>query len=314
MGKRKAKKLIEKNQEFESILEDLVEKQEEEGEIEWKDVNTDITSGQWGRLIGQGVLKDAEDGDGFVVDDLQGVKELLGLVETDEEIEFDYETEDVDDIDTSWSIYDKGAALVGIFFIVFGYRDPQIQAAIGEVINIFVLPMEIVGLRYYHIVLVLATITGLYSSYLQKYLMDWDWISAQQEKVQEIQSELKEAKLSDDDERADELQKEQKAAMSEQMKMFKMQFKPSVWIMVITIPLFIWLYWMFTHRGGNPPAILQAGGTMPMIHLPFVGEVEFSHKVIGFLPIGQAWFVWYILCSFGFGQMMRKVLGVNPTT
>ncbi|MFB6282901.1 MAG: DUF106 domain-containing protein [Halobacteria archaeon] len=314
MGKRKAKRLIEENQEFESILENLVEKQEEKGEIEWKDVNTDITSGQWGRLIGQGVLEDSK-GEGFVVDDLEGVKELLGLKESSESADIDYSHDtDVEDIDTSWSLYDKGAALIGLFFIVFGYRDAKVQAVIGEAVNILVLPLEFAGLRFYHIVLILATITGLYSSYLQKYLMDWDWISAQQEKVQEIQSELKEAKLSDDDERADELQKEQKAAMSEQMKMFKMQFKPSVWIMVITIPLFIWLYWMFTHRAGNPPAILQAGGTMPMIHMPFVGDVKFSKQVIGFLPIGQAWFVWYILCSFGFGQIMRKVLGVNPTS
>ncbi|MDY7082803.1 MAG: EMC3/TMCO1 family protein, partial [Halobacteria archaeon] len=99
-------------------------------------------------------------------------------------------------------------------------------------------------------------------------------------------------------------------------KMFKMQFKPSVWIMVITIPLFIWMYWNFTKRGGVPPAILDTVGTMPTIQMPFIssGSIRFNQRVIPYIPIGQAWFVWYILCSFGFGQIMRKVLGVNPST
>ncbi|MDY7080842.1 MAG: EMC3/TMCO1 family protein, partial [Halobacteria archaeon] len=286
--------------------------------IEWKDVKTDATSGQWGRLIEKGIL--VESGDGFELADETAVRRALGKEVKTESSEASESSPsstsevEVEDIDTSWSLLDKAAAGVGAFFIIFGYRDPNIQAAIGKTIDTVALPLHNIGLPYYLLILLLATLTGLYSSYLQLYLMDWDWISAQQEKVQNIQSELKEAQLGDDDEKQAELQDEQKEVMSEQMKMFKMQFKPSVWIMVITIPLFIWMYWSFTSRAGIPPAVLRHG-TMPEIQLPFLGHsVPFNQTVLGFLPIGQAWFIWYILCSFGFGQIMRKVLGVKPST
>lgn len=310
-AKRKTRELIEEDPELEPVLETLLEIQDGEGSVEWKDIRGDATSGQWGRLIEKGVLEDA-DGEGFRIADTEGVRNVLGLehepVATD--------VPEVEDVDTGWSYLDKAAALVGAFFIVFGYRDPEVQAAIGEFLDTFILPLHSVGLPYYLVILFLATLTGLYSSYLQLYLMDWDWISAQQDKIQSIQSELKEAQLGDDDARQKELQDEQREVMGEQMKMFKMQFKPSVWIMVITIPIFIWMYWNFTTRGGNPPAILDTLGAMPQIQMPFVGEstMSFDQRVLPYIPIGQAWFVWYILCSFGFGQIMRKVLGVNPST
>jgi len=310
---RKAKNLIEEDSEMESVLERVLEVQDEEGAVEWGDLRDDATSGQWGRLIEKGVLVDAEAGDGFVVEDEDDLRDFLGIgtdAESDASsvVESDVEVEDVD---TSWSIYDKGVALVGVFLIVFGYRDEDIQAAIGGFIDIFVSPLHNgAGIPYYLIILVFAVLTGLYSSYLQLYLMDWDWVKAQQAKVKDIQSQLKEAKMEDDEEKEEELQEEQMNVMSEQMKMFKMQFRPSVWILVFTLPIFLWLFWTFSTRFGGTPHI----DTMPSIIMPFFGELDFSESVFSTPAFLEGWLFWYILCSFGFGQIMRKVLGVNPTT
>ncbi|MDZ7687186.1 MAG: EMC3/TMCO1 family protein [Halobacteriales archaeon] len=313
--RRKAKSLIEEDSEMESVLERVLEIQEENSAVEWGDLRGDATSGQWGRLIEKGILVDAETGDGFAVEDEDDLRDFLGI-ETDGESDVSSITEtdvEVEDIDTSWSIYDKGAALVGIFLIVFGYRDEEIQAMIGGVINRFVLPLhETAGLPYYLIILVFAVLTGMYSSYLQLYLMDWDWVKAQQKKVKEIQSQLKEAQMGDDEEREEELQEEQMEVMSEQMKMFKMQFRPSVWILVFTIPIFLWLFWTFSTRFGGEPHL--TGEAMPEIILPFIGTRAFSASVFSTPSFLEGWLFWYILCSFGFGQIMRKVLGVNPTT
>jgi uncharacterized membrane protein (DUF106 family) len=313
--RRKAKNLIEEDPEMESVLERVLEIQAEEDAVEWGDLREDATSGQWGRLIEKGVLVDSEAGDGFVVDDEDDLRDFFGI-ESDGESEASsfVETDvEVEDVDTSWSIYDKGVALVGVFLIVFGYRNEDIQAAIGGVIDIFVSPLHNgVGIPYYLIILTFAVLTGLYSSYLQLYLMDWDWVKAQQAKVKDIQSQLKEAQMEDDDEREEELQEEQMNVMSEQMKMFKMQFRPSVWILVFTLPIFLWLFWTFSTRFGGEPHL--AGEAMPEVVFPFLGPRLFKDQVFSTPSFLEGWLFWYILCSFGFGQIMRKVLGVNPTT
>jgi uncharacterized membrane protein (DUF106 family) len=311
--RRKAETLIEEDAEMEGVLKRVLELQDEKGVVEWSDLRDDASSGQWGRLIEKGVLVDA-DGEGFVVEDEDDLRDLLGLSSGGSDVSSITDTDiEVEDVDTSWSIYDKGAALVGLFLIIFGYRNADIQAAIGGVIGSVVSPIhDGLGVPYYLIILTFAVLTGVYSSYLQLYLMDWDWVKAQQAKVKEIQSQLKEAQMSDDDAREEELREEQMGVMSEQMKMFKMQFRPSVWILVFTIPIFLWLFWTFSTRFGGEPHL--AGETMPTIIMPFIGSVEFSDSVFSTPSFLEGWLFWYILCSFGFGQVMRKVLGVNPTT
>jgi uncharacterized membrane protein (DUF106 family) len=311
--RRKAETLIEEDAEMEGVLERVLEIQDEEGVVEWSDLRDDASSGQWGRLIEKGVLVDAEEGDGFVVEDEDDLRDLLGMSEGSDGASIASTDIEVEDVDTSWSIYDKMAALTGLFLIIFGYRNADIQAAIGGVIDTVVNPIHHgIGIPYYLIILIFAVMTGVYSSYLQLYLMDWDWVNAQQEKVKEIQSQLKEAQMSDDEEREEELREEQMGVMSEQMKMFKMQFRPSVWILVFTIPIFLWLFWTFSTRFGGEPHL--AGETMPTVVMPFIGAREFSESVFNFPAFLEGWLLWYILCSFGFGQIMRKVLGVNPTT
>jgi uncharacterized membrane protein (DUF106 family) len=91
--------------------------------------------------------------------------------------------------------------------------------------------------------------------------------------------------------------------MAENTGMFKAQFRPMVWIMLLTIPVFLWLYWM----------VLDVGitATEPAMVLPLVGEVTtWRTKVLG--PI-QLWLVWYFLCSMGFNQILRKALNVQTS-
>ncbi len=309
----KIENLMEEDPEVAEVLESIVETERSKGEVQWADVREDASSGQWGRLIEKGVLEESG-GDGFVLVDIDEVEDVLGISgegeSTVDQVIAEFEDEQ-EDLDTSWSIYDKTVAIFGVFLIVFGYRDEDIQAMFGDAINLAVDPLhQGAGLEYYLIVLLLAVLTGLYSSYLQLYLMDWDWIKIQQKKVKKIQSELKEAQMSGDEGRKEELQDEQMEAMGEQMKMFKMQFRPSVWILVLTLPLFLWMFWTFSTRFGGSPHIDQ----MPVLVMPFAGEMEFSESVFSWPRFLEAWLLWYIICSFGFGQILRKALGVNPTS
>ena len=273
-------------------LETALSVAESKGTVQWNDVSDDMTSGQWGRLIESGLLADA-DGSGFVVDDPEGVRDAL----SDDEME----TSSVDDDDeSSWSRYDKLAALgaVGMFA---GYSVNSVRNAIGSALDLLFGPLEAV-LPFYVVVMVLAMLTGLYSTLLQANLMDMDKMAEYQEQMKAIQEKRKDAKERGDDEALDRIQDEQMDAMGDQMGMFKEQFRPMVWIMLLTIPVFLWMYWMLLAEGQQVAP--------QSITLPLIGERTWQAGVLG--PL-QAWILWYFLCSMGFTQIIRKALNIQTT-
>ena len=95
---------------------------------------------------------------------------------------------------------------------------------------------------------------------------------------------------------------EQMAAMGDQMGMFKLQFRPMVWIMVFTIPVFLWIYWKIL--SGNIDA------NEVTITVPFVGEADWTEGLVG--PI-QLWIVWYFMSSMAFTQVIRKALNIRTS-
>ena len=152
------------------------------------------------------------------------------------------------------------------------------------------------GVFPFHIVLfIMAAITGLYASLIQKYTMDWDFMRTQQEKMKRLQRELREAQLSGDKGRQQQLQNEQMAMMSEQGKMMQMQFKPMLYIGIVSLPLFMWAY-------------LYIAQTNLFINFPFWGSHSIKATVIG--PI-LYWFYWYFICSLPISQVIRKALNIG---
>jgi uncharacterized membrane protein (DUF106 family) len=149
----------------------------------------------------------------------------------------------------------------------------------------------------FHIVLfILAAITGLYASLIQKYTMDWDFLRTQQEKMKRVQREMKEAQLSGDKSRQQQLQTEQMKMVSEQGKMMQMQFKPMLYIGIVSIPLFMWAY---LYIAQNP--------TMTMT-FPFWGNHNINTAALG--PV-LYWFYWYFICSLPVSQIIRKALDIG---
>jgi uncharacterized membrane protein (DUF106 family) len=284
----KVDELAEEGESMTDALAAVLEVADEQGTVTWSDVSDDLTTGQWGRLIETGLLVDA-DGEGFVVDDPEGVREALGEADpaSDEEA------------DGSWTTYDKAAG-VGALGIMIGYLDPNIRAVIGSTLDVLLGPLSS-ALPFYMMILVLAVLTGLWSTILQDNLMNMDIMSDYQEKNKELRERRKQAKERGDDEALQEIQKEQMAMMSENAGMFKAQFRPMVWIMVLTIPVFLWMYWM----------ILDVGvGQGTVIVMPLIGEVTDWNAGVGPMP---AWIIWYFVCSMGFAQIMRKALNVRTS-
>ncbi|WP_424003059.1 DUF106 domain-containing protein [Haloarcula salina] len=290
----KVERLAEDGEELTDALAEVLSVAEEQGTVTWSDVSDDITSGEWGRLIESGLLIDA-DGEGFVVDDPEGVREALE--------DADAAPSD-DDEDGGWSTWDKLAGL-GTLGLFAGYSLTSVRDVIaGGFVDLFLGPLNDL-LPFYVVILVLAVITGTTSTILQDNLMDMSGMGDHQEKMEDLKERRQAAKERDDQEALDRLEQEQMELMTDQMGMFKQQFRPMVWIMLVNIPLFLWIYWIVFGGGQiHDP-------TPPVITLPIFGEVEaWRNAVAG--PI-QAWILWYFLCSLSFTQIIRKALNVETT-
>ncbi|MFW6003499.1 MAG: DUF106 domain-containing protein [Halanaeroarchaeum sp.] len=295
----KVRELVEEDPALQSVLADLLES---EDELRWRDVKGDLTSGQWGRLLQKDILVEGEDG--FQFADPEAVREGLGMA-GDGASGPTPAPEDVDGEDTSWTTYDKAAALFSLGLFA-GYSFGPVRNIIGSAMDLFLGPLDAI-LPFYAVIIVLAVVTGLYSTVLQGSLMNMDKMGAYQQRMKDIQERQKAARERGDDEALDRIREEQMDAMGDQLGMFKEQFRPMVWIMVITIPVFLWMYWKIL-----PGASGQIVGTEPdQIIMPIVGSVDsWRSGVVG--PL-QAWILWYILASISFSQVIRKALNIQTT-
>ena len=272
-------------------------------EVEWADVRDDLSSGQWGRLIETGILEDGQEG--FRLAKPDAVAEVVA----DDEAVASAERASTasDEEDEGWSTWDKVAA-VGSIGMFAGYSIGSVRNVIGSAIDVLLGPLDVL-LPFYVVILILAMMTGLYSTILRDNLMDASVMADHQQRMKDIQDRKKEAKEAGDDEALERIQEEQMEAMGDQLEVFKAQFRPMVWIMLLTIPAFLWMYWKIL-PGGSGTIV----GTEPNLVMPLIGELAegWNQSVGGFIP---AWIIWYFLCSMAFTQIIQKALDVrmSPT-
>ena len=263
-------------------------------EVDWADVKGEITSGHWGRLIETGILKEGDTG--FQVSDVSTIKETIekfdkpGLKKSKKN----------SGGEVKWTKWDKGAAIFAISLFA-GYSFAVVREVIGRGVDLLIGPADAV-LPFYLVIMILALFTGLYSTLLQANLMDMEKMGEYQIEMKELQQRQKEAQKRGDKEEMEKLREEQMAAMGDQMGMFKMQFRPMVWIMVFTIPVFLWIYWKIL--SGN------IDSNELTIIVPFGGEMGWTDGLIG--PI-QIWIVWYFMSSMAFTQVIRKALNIRTS-
>jgi len=300
---RRIRDLVEEDPGLMSALEVVFERTDGgKSEVEWAAVREDLSSGQWGRLIETGILVDGEEG--FELADPDAVSEVVADDETVAAAE--RAAIEADDGDGGgWTTWDKAAA-VGAIGMFAGYSIGSVRDVIGNTINVLLGPLDAL-LPFYVVILLLATLTGLYSTLLQANLMDMEKMSVYQTRMKDIQERQKAAKERGDDEAVEEIREEQMEAMGDQLGMFKLQFRPMVWIMLLTIPVFLWMYWKILPGGGG---IADPEGLT--VVMPFIGELTdgWTQGVLG--PI-QAWIVWYFLCSMAITQIIRKALNIQTT-
>jgi uncharacterized membrane protein (DUF106 family) len=300
---RKVADLIDSDPDIAEALETIKERSGENGGVTWGDVSDDLTSGQWGRLIQEGVIV-SEDGGGFELADTDAVESALGGSPNGSSPDLDLDLDIDDDEDEpeteGWSTLDKAAG-VGVLAVMASYYVTPVQNFVGNALNLLLAPVD-AALPFYAVILVLAIVTGTYSSLLQANLMDTELMQSHQAKVSALREKKEEAKERGDDAALDRIQEREMEMMSDSFGMMAQQFKPMVWIMLFTIPIFVWMLWVI-NSGQLPAAETE-------VVLPMVGKRDWTDGIVG--PF-QVWIAWYFLCSMGFTQLIRKAIDLNTT-
>ena len=179
--------------------------------------------------------------------------------------------------------------LFGIFILGQDFRE-NVGGAVGILFD------PLIPLMPLHIVIfIMASITGIYASVIQKVTNNWELMRRTQKRMREFQKKFKEATKRNDQALISKLNEQRKDMMKDQGEMSKQQFKPMAYISIISIPLWMWVY---VHVSGDP--------TLTFV-LPLVGLKNYTDPWF-FL---QYWIVWYFLCSMPISQVVRKLMNVG---
>jgi uncharacterized membrane protein (DUF106 family) len=155
-------------------------------------------------------------------------------------------------------------------------------------------------------VLIIAFFVSLITTIANKYLVDQDEMNEIQARNKAFQKELREAQKRGDGKKIAELQAKQTEMMQDQSKMMTNSFKPMI---VTFVPIILIFFWMRTSAISGlvvilPPSVYWVTLT-PFWH--FIGHFLYGGNAT--IPYGIGWLLWYMICTFGMSQILRKFLG-----
>ncbi|HIH36986.1 MAG TPA: DUF106 domain-containing protein [Methanocellales archaeon] len=197
---------------------------------------------------------------------------------------------------SKWKEYLDRFALIAGFCLIIGFTSQEFRDSLGAMMNDLLGPLTVLPIHI--VILLLSVITGLYVSIIQKYTINWEATKKAQEQMKVFQKEFREAQLSGNKNKLKKLEEQRAEIMQMQSEMMKQQFKPMSYTMLVTLPIFGWLYYLIF--------VLQPEAT---IMLPFYGiKILATDMVLRFVP---AWLFWYFICSLSISQVIRKLLNIG---
>lgn len=155
-------------------------------------------------------------------------------------------------------------------------------------------------------VLVIAFLVSLITTIANKYLVDQDKMNENQKKSRELSSKMREAQKKGDGKEIARLQAEQTEMLKNQNEVMMESFKP---MFVTFVPIILIFFWMRTSAIHNLVLIMPVPAywvtLTPLWH--FIGQFLYGGKAT--IPYGIGWLLWYMICTFGMSQILRKFLG-----
>ncbi len=200
------------------------------------------------------------------------------------------------DFSKIWDKYGLWITFGFMFFMMWVYTVEWLRVGVGHGMDTVFAPVIVgFGIPFYVLIIGLSGLTGLYSSIVQKYTIDYEKMTETQERMKEFQAEYREAQLSQDEKKIKKLEAKKDRVMKEQLEMSQQQFKPMAYILILTVPIFFWL-------------LYRLGQIQSTITMPYFGTHNLHEAVIWVIP---AWIIWYMICSITLSQVIRKSLNIG---
>jgi len=188
-----------------------------------------------------------------------------------------------------WDEYSLWITFGFMFLMMWAYTVEWLRVGVGQAID------TTFGIPFYVLIIILSALTGLYSSIVQKYTIDYEKMTESQERMKEFQKEYREATLSQDEKKIKKLDAKKDRMMKDQLELSQQQFKPMTYILVLSVPIFFWL-------------LYRLAQTTATITMPYFGTVDLNAAIIWIIP---AWIFWYMICSITLSQVIRKALNIG---
>lgn len=193
--------------------------------------------------------------------------------------------------------------MIMVFAFIVMFASLAYRNEVGNALDVVLGPFaDFIG-EFLIIILILSVVTGIYTSVVQKYTMNWELMAKSKEyqkQIRDLQKEYMEAKKENNQHKMKKIEKKRTEVMRKQTQfsgeMFKQQMKPMAYIMIITIPIFMWI-WMYVES--HPDMVVT---------FPLFGVTELSSAFVFSLPF---WVLWYMMCSIPLTQVVRKALGIR---
>ncbi len=182
-------------------------------------------------------------------------------------------------------------ALAIVMFIGVAFSS-DFRKGLGDLLAPFLDPLLNV-LPFHVVVMILAFFTGLYSTLIQKYTIDYKRLKEIQQRVMNFQKEYMDAVKKNLKPKLKKLEEEQMEIQKLQGEMFSMQMTSMLFVIVVTLPIFMWMY--------------HAASLDFEVVAPFAGKIHISQYYLIF----PWWIWWYMFNSVIFGQIVRKALKVG---
>ncbi len=187
---------------------------------------------------------------------------------------------------------------LGIFF-------PQFRIGLAELVSPILDPLLCMPIHI--VILILATFTAFYSTLIQKLTVDYKKMREIQQKVMEYQKKYMKAVKENNQFLIKQLEKQKNEINALQAELMSMNFRTMFYTVVVTIPIWVWLWFRIYNIAESGYHGLYSGVSRFEVVVPFKGLIHVSDPVI-FIPW---WLFWYFICSIFIGQMLRRVFRVG---
>jgi uncharacterized membrane protein (DUF106 family) len=145
---------------------------------------------------------------------------------------------------------------------------------------------------------VIAFINSGVNRVLINYFVGWEQYRVMQKEMAEYRSETMKAMRANDKKQVEKLKKKESQVKNMQAKMVKPQM---VQFGISFVYLIVWFL-----------VLTPTFGPLPMAYIPGIGTIAGAHIAGNAIPDAVPVFYWYPICSFFFGLLSSRLLGIMP--